>query len=195
MRNYNILLFISGYLAKQYICVFIIVWQKYPDATNLLKILHGHYSKMAAKELKFQFPWFLSYLANYINNNNNIDCLISYDDTRKYCMVIVSVQDKHFCDFKLSHFRHFTTCPAFAIDTDIQYYGRTCPNAYMTTVHIVLLAISNYMLFHRHNHHNVIVRFTKYCFNAWSFLIASSMYSLFLLKVWKLPEVILLDDK
>ena len=29
--------------------------QKYPDATNIIKILHGHYSKIAAKELKLQF--------------------------------------------------------------------------------------------------------------------------------------------
>ena len=37
-------------------CVFNIVWQKYLDVTNIVKILVGHYSKMAAKELKLQFP-------------------------------------------------------------------------------------------------------------------------------------------
>ena len=36
--------------------VFNIVWQKYPDANNIIQILYGHYSKMAAKELKLQFP-------------------------------------------------------------------------------------------------------------------------------------------
>ena len=34
--------------------VYSIVWQKYPDANNIIKILYGHYSKMAAKELKLQ---------------------------------------------------------------------------------------------------------------------------------------------
>ena len=38
------------------ICVFNIVWQKYPDANNIIQILYGHYSKMADKELKLQFP-------------------------------------------------------------------------------------------------------------------------------------------
>ena len=54
--KYLVVLFISGYLANQYICVFNIVWQKNPDATNIIKIFVGHYSKMAAKELKLQFP-------------------------------------------------------------------------------------------------------------------------------------------
>ena len=44
--------------------VYLIVWQKYPDANNIIKILYGLYSKMAAKELKLQFPWFVSCLAN-----------------------------------------------------------------------------------------------------------------------------------
>ena len=43
-------------MAKQSICVFNIVWQKYLDANNIIQILYGHYFKMAAKELKLQFP-------------------------------------------------------------------------------------------------------------------------------------------
>ena len=33
-----------------------IVWQKYLDANNIINILYGRYSKMAAKELKLQLP-------------------------------------------------------------------------------------------------------------------------------------------